>query len=79
MEPGLPADRIVAVALVTQPELELLGPSFLRAYPIDETPCFGELLQAIDEADRAVWRQRDAEAGRDAEALPVQQPMPGTV
>jgi hypothetical protein len=79
MEPRLPADRIVALALVTQPELELLGPSFCRAYPIDETPCFGELLQAIDEADRAVWRQRDAEPGRDAERLSIEQPMPRTV
>jgi hypothetical protein len=76
---ALPADRIVALALVTQPELELLGPSFRRAYPIDETPRFGELLQAIDEADRAVWRQRDAEAGRDAEPVAMQQPMPRTV
>lgn len=56
--------RIVAVCLVTQPELELLGPSFLRAYPIDEAPCFSELLQAIDEADRQLWRQRDADEAR---------------
>ncbi len=51
--------RIVAIALVTQPELELLGPSFIRAYPVDQTPCFGELLQAIDDADREVWRERE--------------------
>jgi hypothetical protein len=51
---------IVALCLVTQSELELLGPSFLRAYPVDEVPCFGELLQAIDEADRILWRDRDA-------------------
>ena len=53
--------RIVAVCLVTQPELERLGSSFDRAYPVEETPCFGELLRAIDEADRQLWRQRDAE------------------
>jgi hypothetical protein len=52
--------RIVALALLTRPELELLGPSFTRAYPIDETPCFGELLEAIDSADREMWRERDA-------------------
>ena len=51
--------RIVAVALVTQPELELLGPSFTRVYPVDETPCFAELLLAVDEADRKLWRERD--------------------
>lgn len=60
-------NQIVALCLVTQPELELLGPSFLRAYPIDEAPCFGELLQAIDEADRQLWRQRDAQGVRKAE------------
>ncbi len=53
--------RIVALCLVTQPELELLGPSFYRAFPIDEVPCFGALLEAIDEADRKIWRERDAQ------------------
>ena len=51
--------RIVALCLVTQPELERLGPSFRRAYPVDEAPCFAELLRAIDEADRQLWRERD--------------------
>lgn len=51
--------RIVAVALVTEAELETLGPGFDRAFPVDRTPCFGELLRAIDEADRALWRERD--------------------
>jgi hypothetical protein len=50
---------IVAVALVTSRELKLLGPAFDRAYPVDETPCFGELLKAIDEADWVVRRERD--------------------
>ena len=44
--------RIFAVALVTEAELELLGQGFKRAYRVDETPCFGELLAAIDDADR---------------------------
>ena len=56
---------IVALALVTRKELDLLGPQFDRAYPIDETPCFGELLHAIDLADRQIWQERDkANAGR---------------
>jgi hypothetical protein len=70
----LARDRIVAVALVTQPELELLGPSFRRAYPIDETPCFGELLSAIDDADRELWRQRDEEAAKEV-AAPSAKPL----
>ena len=27
---------------------------FDRLYPVNETPCFGDLLRAIDEADRAL-------------------------
>lgn len=45
-------DRIVAVGLLTQADLTLLGPTFARVYKIDETPCFGDLLRAIDLADR---------------------------
>jgi hypothetical protein len=44
--------RIIAVALVTEAELKMLGDGFDRAFRIDETPCFGELLHAIDDADR---------------------------
>jgi hypothetical protein len=42
---------IVAVGLLTQDDLTALGPAFDRAWPIDQTPCFEELLQAIDESD----------------------------
>ncbi len=67
--------RIVALCLVTQAELELLGPSFRRAFPIDEVPCFGELLEAIDEADRKLWRERDAQSnGADEPQLVVMLP-----
>ena len=48
------SQRIVAVALVTQSELQLLGKAFDRAWPVEDTPCFSGLLQAIDEADRAI-------------------------
>jgi hypothetical protein len=54
-------DRIVAIGLLTAPELESLGPAFKRAWPVDEGTCFSGLLQAIDEADRERWRERDAE------------------
>ena len=50
---------VVALGLLTKRDLELLGPTFTRAFPIDETPCFNGLLQAIDEADRELWRERD--------------------
>jgi hypothetical protein len=51
------------VALVTEAELKLLGDGFDRAFPIAETPCFGELLKAIDEADRAFRCRINADPG----------------
>ena len=54
-------DRIVAVALLTQRELDVLGPSFARAWPVDETPCFHGLLRAIDEADLQLNREDEHE------------------
>ena len=45
-------DRIVAVGLLTRRDLNLLGPTFDRAWPVEEAPEFSELLRAIDEADR---------------------------
>lgn len=44
--------RIIAVGLLTARDLEVLGQGFTRMFPIDEKPCFTQLLQAIDEADR---------------------------
>jgi hypothetical protein len=40
------------VGLLTQSDLDALGQSFDRAWPITETPCFNALLHAIDVADR---------------------------
>jgi len=54
-------ERIVAVGLLTRTHLETLGPTFTNAWPVDETPCFSGLLQAIDEADREIIRERDRE------------------
>ena len=52
-------ERIVAVGLLTQREVELLGHGFSRLWPVDETPCFVELLQAIDEADRELQQEHE--------------------
>jgi hypothetical protein len=51
-------NRKVAIGLLTAPELESLGQSFDRAWPVNEGPCFSGLLQAIDEADREYWREQ---------------------
>jgi hypothetical protein len=53
--------QIVAVGLLTEYELQLLGTGFSRAWPIDDTPCFQGLIQAIDEAERELWRSRNEE------------------
>ncbi len=55
-------ERIVAVGLLTQREVELLGHGFSRLWPVDETPCFTELIKAIDEADRELERAHRMEA-----------------
>jgi hypothetical protein len=49
-------ERIVAVGLLTRRDLNVLGPAFDRVWPVEEAPSFGELLRAIDEADRQLMR-----------------------
>ncbi|WP_344698980.1 hypothetical protein [Sphingomonas limnosediminicola] len=51
-------ERIVAVGLLTRRDLGLLGPTFDRAWPVEETPSFSELLRAIDDADRKLADRR---------------------
>jgi hypothetical protein len=50
----------VVPGLLTEDDLGKLGSDFRRVYPVDEVPCFGELLRAIDDADRALGRSREA-------------------
>ena len=61
-------DRIVAIGLLTQRDVFALGHDLSRVYPIDEMPCFGSLLGAIDDADHAFHRARDAQRL----AIPIQ-------
>lgn len=42
-------DDIIAIGMLTQRDIDRLGPTFARLYPVDDTPCFEELLRAIDE------------------------------
>lgn len=44
-------DQIVAIGLLTQRELEMFGSSLAKVWPLDDAPCFAELLEAIDAAD----------------------------
>jgi hypothetical protein len=45
-------ERIVAVGLLTKNDVRLLGPTFDRSWPVQDAPCFNDLLRAIDDADR---------------------------
>ena len=45
------AERVVAIGLLTERDLSLLGPTFDRAWPVEDVPCFTDLLRAIDDAD----------------------------
>lgn len=60
-DPHLSQQRIVAIGLLTEHDLALLGEGFNRAWPIDETPCFEDLIKAIDEADRALCSEQKSE------------------
>jgi hypothetical protein len=55
-EHGVASERIIAVGLLTRRDMNLLGPTFDRAWPVEEAPSFSELLRAIDEADRDLDR-----------------------
>ena len=45
-------DKFVAVGSLERMDARLLTPSFEQLWPVDNSPRFGGLLDAIDEADR---------------------------
>jgi hypothetical protein len=45
-------NKIVAIGLLTQADLDRLGPTFEYAWPVSDTSSFDELLTAIDEAEK---------------------------
>jgi hypothetical protein len=56
----MPAERIVALGLLTEHDVGVLGPAFTRVWPVEEAPRFSGLLLAIDEADRELRRSAEA-------------------
>jgi hypothetical protein len=54
-------EGIVAVGLLTRRDLDVLGPTFDRVWPVEDAPAFSQLLRAIDEADCEIRRDRDPE------------------
>lgn len=54
-------DGVIAVGLLTRRDLDILGPTFKRVWPADETPCFSQMFRAIDEAERALRQSRESD------------------
>ncbi len=55
----MPSEKIIAVSLLTQSELDRYGSGLKKVFRVEDTSCFGELLDAIDQADREHWRAED--------------------
>ena len=51
-------EPIVAIGLLSQNDLNLLGSGFRRAFRVDDTPDFDDLLAAIDAADQGRRAER---------------------
>ena len=66
----MPGERIVAIGLLTNDDLNRLGGSLTRVWPVEKAPCFTELLQAIDAADAELAVSSDA-------ARPLRPKAPG--
>ena len=60
----MPQERIVAVGLLTRRDLNLLGPTFDRVWPVEDAPSFSELLRAIDDADRKLMNSSEGSPQR---------------
>ena len=57
----MPGDKNIAVGLLTARNVDDLGPTFERLWPVENAPCFSQLLVAIDEADRELKREVGSE------------------
>jgi len=60
----MPRERIVAVGLLTERDLRLLGARFDRLWPVEDAPEFVELLRAIDAADEELQRAGETERAK---------------
>jgi hypothetical protein len=50
------SQRIVAVALLTEQDLQMIGSTLAKAWPVEDAPNLEDLLSAIDETDRRLSR-----------------------
>lgn len=54
-------ERVVAVGLLTQRDLDVLGTGFKRVFPIADDADFGDLLRALERVDAVPERRRAPE------------------
>jgi hypothetical protein len=59
--------RIVAVGLLTEYDLSVLGEGFRRVYRLDQGHDFSELLGRIDDAERALCARESPDAEKQNE------------
>lgn len=59
-----PPDRIVAVGLLTQRDVDVLGTGFRRMYPVESTTAFNDLLRQLDVVDRCAAEPSSARTRR---------------
>jgi hypothetical protein len=57
----VPDEPIVAIGLLTMSDLDRLGETFDRLWPVDKGTDFSELLRAIDEAEERLRQELKAE------------------
>ena len=50
-------DLIVAVGLLTESDVQRLGETFTRLWPVDRSTDFSELLRQIDEAEERLSQE----------------------
>jgi hypothetical protein len=51
-EPDMRNEQFVAVGLLTQRDLDVLGSGFRRAFPLNDAADFAPLLRRLDEVSR---------------------------
>lgn len=57
---GLPdREQRIVIRWQTRGQAATLNTALDHAYPIDENPGFDDVLKAIDEAEKQVWRDGD--------------------
>ena len=60
----LTQNHIIAVGLLTKDDLERLGETLTRLWPVKDAPNFEQLLEAIDEAEQHLEESRQGSAFR---------------